>query len=64
MVDGGQSAMWKRGASVEVANKWSLVKMLCEKMPRGVKVENDILILLPVTGKSGGKRKSTVVTMT
>lgn len=25
---------------------------------------NDVLMLLPVTGKVGGKRKSTVVTMT
>lgn len=27
-------------------------------------VDDDVLMLLPVTGRVGGKRKSTVVTMT
>ena len=31
---------------------------------KGEKVMNNVLMLLPVTGRVGGKRKSTVVTIT
>ena len=34
-----------------------------KRVQRG-EFEDDVLMLLPVTGRSGGKRKSTVVTIT
>ena len=34
------------------------------KWHKGPKLIDNVLMLLPVTGRSGGKRKSTVVTIT